>query len=206
MAFSAALVLSPVLAQRPQQQAPAGPWMDKSLPPDQRADMVMAQMTLDEKISLVHGAGSFAGGRAGSNGGAGVIAGIPQVGFASDSVGGFRGGSQGGGRTRALFDAAAFGHRRSGHMGSEDGVCLWRRDRPGTARPAIQLLDWRRRGHHARAAQRPQFRVSGRGPGSGGQDGRATDSRRADPTMSSPISSTTPSTTRRRAATLATCC
>ena len=34
---------------------PAGPWMDKSLPPDQRADMVIAQMTIDEKIQLVHG-------------------------------------------------------------------------------------------------------------------------------------------------------
>ena len=53
-----ALLLSPLVAQR-QQQAPKGPWMDKSLPPDQRADMVMEQMTLDEKISLVHGAGGF---------------------------------------------------------------------------------------------------------------------------------------------------
>jgi beta-glucosidase len=79
-AFSAALALSPVLAQRPQ-QAPAGPWMDKSLPPDQRADMVMAQMTLDEKISLVHGAGSFQAAGAVSNGGAGVIAGIPRLGL-----------------------------------------------------------------------------------------------------------------------------
>jgi hypothetical protein len=28
-----------------QPAAPAGPWMDKSLPPDRRADMVIAQMT-----------------------------------------------------------------------------------------------------------------------------------------------------------------
>jgi beta-glucosidase len=79
-AFSAALILSPVLAQRPQ-QAPAGPWMDKSLPPDQRADMVIKEMTLDEKMSLVHGAGSFQGAGAVSNGGAGVIAGIPRLGL-----------------------------------------------------------------------------------------------------------------------------
>jgi len=79
-AISAGLILSPVLAQRPQ-QAPAGPWMDKSLPPDQRADMVMAQMTLDEKISLVHGAGSFQGAGAVSNGGAGAIAPIPRLGL-----------------------------------------------------------------------------------------------------------------------------
>jgi len=79
-AFLAALALSPVLAQR-QPQAPAGPWMDKSLPPDQRADMVIAQMTLDEKMSLVHGAGSFQAAGAVSNGGAGVIAGIPRLGL-----------------------------------------------------------------------------------------------------------------------------
>ena len=33
------------------------PWMNKSLPPDQRADLVLEQMTLDEKIQMVHGAG-----------------------------------------------------------------------------------------------------------------------------------------------------
>ena len=80
-AFWAALALSPVLAQRQQPQAPKGPWMDKSLPPDQRADMVMEQMTLDEKISLVHGAGGFQEAGTISNGGAGVIAGIPRLGL-----------------------------------------------------------------------------------------------------------------------------
>ena len=33
------------------------PWMNTSLTPDQRADLVLAQMTLDEKIQLVHGTG-----------------------------------------------------------------------------------------------------------------------------------------------------
>ena len=55
--------------------------MDKSLPPDRRADMVLEQMTLDEKLSLVHGAGSFQAAGAVSNGGAGVIAGIPRLGL-----------------------------------------------------------------------------------------------------------------------------
>jgi beta-glucosidase len=32
-------------------------WMDSSLSPDQRADLVLQQMTLDEKIQLVHGTG-----------------------------------------------------------------------------------------------------------------------------------------------------
>jgi len=35
----------------------ARPWMNTSLSPDQRADLVIAQMTIDEKIQLVHGAG-----------------------------------------------------------------------------------------------------------------------------------------------------
>src|SRR3974377_2093550 len=33
------------------------PWMNASLSPDERADLVVAQMTLDEKIQLVHGTG-----------------------------------------------------------------------------------------------------------------------------------------------------
>ncbi len=33
------------------------PWMNKALSPDERADLVLKQMTLDEKIQMVHGAG-----------------------------------------------------------------------------------------------------------------------------------------------------
>lgn len=41
------------------QQPPAQhhPWDDKSLSPDQRADLVQKELTLDEKIQLVHGTG-----------------------------------------------------------------------------------------------------------------------------------------------------
>jgi beta-glucosidase len=42
------------------QPAPAPskmPWMNKALSPDERADMVVKQMTLDEKIQMVHGTG-----------------------------------------------------------------------------------------------------------------------------------------------------
>src|SRR5581483_7151556 len=39
------------------------PWMNPSLTPDQRADQLLARMTLDEKIALLHGvAGSRYGG------------------------------------------------------------------------------------------------------------------------------------------------
>jgi beta-glucosidase len=81
----------------PQQPAaPAGPWMDKSLPPDQRADMVIAQMTLDEKIQLVHGGQVGRGALSPSNGGAGWIPGIarlgiPDINMADSAVGVTRG-------------------------------------------------------------------------------------------------------------------
>lgn len=55
--------------------------MDKNLPPDQRADMVIQQMTLDEKLSLLHGRGGFQAEGTISNGGAGVIQGIPRLGL-----------------------------------------------------------------------------------------------------------------------------
>lgn len=78
----AILALAPVQAQRqPQQQAPQGPWMDKKLTPDQRADLVMEQMTLDDKMLLVHGTGGFALSGNRSNGGAGVVEGIPRLGL-----------------------------------------------------------------------------------------------------------------------------
>ncbi len=81
-AVAALLVISPLLAQRPRQQPEPvkGPWMDKGLSADQRADLVIAQMTLDEKISLLHGLGWFES-AAHSNGGAGVINGIPRLGL-----------------------------------------------------------------------------------------------------------------------------
>jgi len=62
------------------------PWMNKTLSPDQRADLVLAQMTLDEKIQMVHGQG-WGVLRAGdpipegSNFGAGFMAGIPRLGI-----------------------------------------------------------------------------------------------------------------------------
>src|ERR1035438_4764487 len=44
-----------------------GPWMDKSLSPDRRAELVLAQMTLAEKIQLVHGAGMIGIGELGAS-------------------------------------------------------------------------------------------------------------------------------------------
>ncbi len=55
--------------------------MDKSLSPDKRADLVLEQMTLDEKIQLVHGVGRLEESGVRSNGGAGMIEGVPRLGL-----------------------------------------------------------------------------------------------------------------------------
>jgi beta-glucosidase len=75
------------------------PWMDASLSPDQRADLVLQQMTLDEKIQLVHGTG-WGVLREGdpvpprSNLGAGFVPGIDRLGIPdinlADSAAGIR--------------------------------------------------------------------------------------------------------------------
>ena len=83
------LTLAPTLgfAQQPKAPAaPAGPWMNASLDPDARADMMIKEMTLDEKILLVHGDGwgVLRPGdpvAEGHNGGAGFVKGIPRLGL-----------------------------------------------------------------------------------------------------------------------------
>jgi len=59
------------------------PWSDASLSPDQRADLVIKEMTLDEKISLLHGAGLtfFSTAPSESNGGAGYTKSISRLGI-----------------------------------------------------------------------------------------------------------------------------
>ena len=41
----------------PQKQEPKGPWENRNLSPDERADLVIDKMTLDEKVQLLHGLG-----------------------------------------------------------------------------------------------------------------------------------------------------
>jgi beta-glucosidase len=70
-----------------QGQSQTRPWMDKSLPARERADLALKQMTLDEKLALLHG-----NGMPGvpnwkmpladlANGGAGYIPGVPRLGI-----------------------------------------------------------------------------------------------------------------------------
>ncbi len=90
----------------------AWPWMNKSLSPDQRADLVLKEMTLDEKITLLHGNGMAHAGNwqmpltAMSNGGAGYIAPIDRLGIPginmSDAAYGVRSSGENGRYSTAL--------------------------------------------------------------------------------------------------------
>ena len=88
------------------------PWMDKSLSPDRRAELVLKEMTLDEKIGFTHGNGmrgwpgppkpnAYLG-----NGGAGFVLGVPRLGIPmvqmSDAAYGVRSSAQNGRYSTAL--------------------------------------------------------------------------------------------------------
>ena len=63
-------------------QAPDKPWTNTHLSPDERADLVVKQMTLDEKIQLVHGSMAMLGPKIpGALGGDGFVPGIPRLGI-----------------------------------------------------------------------------------------------------------------------------
>src|ERR1700757_1421593 len=75
------------VAQRHQQPpAPTGPWMTPSLSPYERADLVLKEMTVDEKVALLHGVGMptddpVTPENAASNRGVGYEVGVPRLGI-----------------------------------------------------------------------------------------------------------------------------
>jgi len=93
------------------------PWANSSLSPDERAAMVVKEMTLDEKISLLHGTGMrglspMSPLAIHSNGGAGYVVGIPRLGIPaiqmSDAAYGVRSSGENGRYSTALpADVAA---------------------------------------------------------------------------------------------------
>jgi beta-glucosidase len=103
--FTAAL---PVSAQSsPQKQK----WMDSALSAAERADLVLKEMTLDEKISLLHGTGMVGLSPMSplavhSNGGAGYVVGVPRLGIPdiqmSDAAYGVRSSGENGRYSTAL--------------------------------------------------------------------------------------------------------
>ena len=81
-----AVALSVVARTSSAQKKVTGRWMDSSLSPDERASLVLKEMTLDEKISLLHGTGLKGLGPLSplavhSNGGAGYVVGVPRLGI-----------------------------------------------------------------------------------------------------------------------------
>jgi beta-glucosidase len=87
------------------------PWMNASLSPDERASLVLKQVTLDEKISLLHGTGMVGLSPMSplavrSNGGAGYVVGVPRLGIPdvqmSDAAYGIRSSGENGRYSTAL--------------------------------------------------------------------------------------------------------
>lgn len=109
-------VIAPLFAQHrlhneSENQSPTHPWMNISLSPDERAEMVLKEMTLDEKIDLVHGQGMPGWGPPNpkaylSNGGAGFTLGVPRLGIPiiqmSDAAYGVRSSAENGRYSTAL--------------------------------------------------------------------------------------------------------
>ena len=94
-----------------QQPAEQRPWMQPGLTADQRAGMVLQQMTLDEKIELMHGNGMPGWGKPRpnaylGNGGAGFVVGVPRLGIPmiqmSDAAYGVRSSAENGRYSTAL--------------------------------------------------------------------------------------------------------
>ncbi|HEY6373592.1 MAG TPA: glycoside hydrolase family 3 C-terminal domain-containing protein [Candidatus Sulfotelmatobacter sp.] len=87
------------------------PWSNTSLSPDERASMVVKEMTIDEKINMLHGTGMkglspMSPLAVSSNGGAGYVPGIPRLGIPaiqmSDAAYGVRSSGENGRYSTAL--------------------------------------------------------------------------------------------------------
>jgi beta-glucosidase len=100
------LALGCLVAAAHGQHTDARPWMDATLPAEQRAELVLQQMTLSEKIALLHGNGMAHASQwqmpltAESNGGAGMVEGVERLGI-----------------PRLYLSDAAYGVRSSGENG-----------------------------------------------------------------------------------------
>ena len=111
------LTLSSAFAQSGSATPGSKPWMNAKLSPDERASLVLKEMTLDEKISLLHGTGMRGLGPMSplsvrSNGGAGYVVGVPRLGIPdiqmSDAAYGVRSSGENGRYSTALpSDVAA---------------------------------------------------------------------------------------------------
>jgi len=130
------------------------PWMNSQLSPDVRADLVLKELTLDEKIDLLHGNGmrgvskprpnDYLG-----NGGAGFVLGVARLGIPmiqmSDAAYGVRSKR----RKRPLFHCASLEFGRRGLLGHASRLRVRRSHRPRTPRPGLQHDPRRRYEYHS---------------------------------------------------------
>ena len=154
---------APASAQFGRQAPPAHyDWSDQSLSPDQRADMVLKEMTIDEKISLLHGQGFSFGqqrprSRTESNGGAGLTPAIPRLGIPAiqmaDSAYGVTRGAFMGRYSTALPSDLGAASSWDPQAAFEYGQLIGTR----AARPGLLHVPGRRREPAPRAAQRPHL-------------------------------------------------
>ena len=128
-----ALATCTVTAQFPGMPQPKHyPWSDAALSPDARADLVLKEMSLDEKISLLHGQGMpfFVTGPSDSNGGAGYSNAIPRLGIPAiqmaDSAYGVTRGSAAGRYSTALPNNLAAASSWDPELIYEYGVLIGR--------------------------------------------------------------------------------
>ena len=111
------------------------PWMNTSLSPDERADLVLKELTLDEKINLIHGNG-MPGWRAPypkyylGNGGAGFVFGVERLGIPivqiSDAAYGIRASAENGRYSTALPSNLASASSWDPHAACEYGTLIGR--------------------------------------------------------------------------------
>ena len=110
-AIAAAALAQHRLHNQAENQTQSHPWMNTSLSADERAGLVLKEMTLDEKISLLHGNGMPGWGPPRpnaylGNGGAGFVLGIPRLGLPfiqmSDAAYGVRSSGENGRYSTAL--------------------------------------------------------------------------------------------------------
>src|SRR5260370_1088455 len=111
--FSSMVICLTTIVARSSGERPAFKlaWMNAGLSPDERATMVVKQMTIDEKVSLLHGTGMkdlspISPLAVHSNGGAGYVVGIPRLGIPaiqmSDAAYGVRSSGENGRYSTAL--------------------------------------------------------------------------------------------------------
>lgn len=133
--FVVCIAVSGLAQRRHEAPKPTGPWMNTTLSADERADLVLKEMTLDEKIALLHGVGMptedpLTPENAPSNRGVGYAVGVPRLGIPgidmSDAAYGVRSSQANGRYSTALPANVAAAASWDTHAAYEYGALIGR--------------------------------------------------------------------------------